>query len=80
MLLHPEVQQRAQAELDDVVGLNRLPDHTDRPLLPYISAIVIELLRWYPPAPLVLPYRCMKEDIYRGWRIPEGAIIRINIW
>ncbi|KAI0659781.1 O-methylsterigmatocystin oxidoreductase [Cubamyces menziesii] len=80
MLLHPEVQQRAQAELDDVVGLNRLPDHTDRPLLPYISAMVIELLRWYPPAPLVLPYRCMKEDIYRGWRIPEGAIIRINIW
>ncbi|KAI0326110.1 cytochrome P450 [Cubamyces sp. BRFM 1775] len=79
MLLHPEVQERARAELDRVVGHNRLPEHADRPSLPYIGAIVTELLRWYSPAPLVVPHRCMKEDQYRDWRIPEGAIVRINI-
>ena len=51
MALHPEVQKRAQAELDAAVGPHRLPDFEDRPSLPYISAIVKETLRWQ----LVLP-------------------------
>ena len=45
MTLYPEVQKRAQAEIDTVVGPNRLPDFHDRPSLPYINAIVKELSR-----------------------------------
>lgn len=52
MVLHPNVQARAQAELDSVIGPGRLPDYNDRPLLPYINAIVKEVLRWNPVAPL----------------------------
>ena len=52
MALYPEVQKRAQAEIDAVVGSNRLPDFHDRPSLPYINAIVKELSRWNLPAPL----------------------------
>lgn len=52
MLLHQEVQERAQAEIDAVVGRNRLPDFDDRPNLPYIEAILLETLRLYPIAPL----------------------------
>ncbi|KAI0326111.1 cytochrome P450 [Cubamyces sp. BRFM 1775] len=80
MVLHPEVQQRAQAELDAVVGRDRLPEHTDRPSLPYVSALVKEVLRWFSPAPLSIPHRCTKEDQYRGWAIPKGATVLINIW
>ncbi len=44
--MHPEVQAKAQAEIDAVVGSNRLPNFDDRPRLPYIDAMVKEVLRW----------------------------------
>ena len=52
MALYPEVQKRAQAEIDAVVGPNRLPDFHDRLSLPYINAIVKESSRWNLAAPL----------------------------
>lgn len=52
MVLYPGVQAKAQAELDSVIGSGRLPDYNDRPSLPYINAIVKEVLRWNPVAPL----------------------------
>ena len=51
MALYPEVQKKAQAEIDAVVGLNRLPEFEDRPSLPYINAVVKELLRWHLVGP-----------------------------
>lgn len=45
MLIHPGVQRKAQQELDSVVGSDRLPDFSDRPRLPYLSAIIKETLR-----------------------------------
>ena len=50
--LHPEVVCLAQQQLDEVLGGERLPDFSDMPQLPYISAIVKEVLRWRPPTPL----------------------------
>ena len=51
MAIYPEVQKKAQAEIDAVVGPHRLPDFEDRPSLPYINAIIKESMRWH----LVLP-------------------------
>lgn len=48
MLLHPEIQKKAQEEIDRVVGDSRLPTHEDRKTLPYVTAIVDETLRWEP--------------------------------
>lgn len=80
MSLHPEVQQVAQKELEGVVGTGRLPTIEDRPRLPYIEGIVKEVQRWNPVAPLGVPHRCMTDDVYRGYRIPEGSVIFANIW
>ena len=52
MALYPEVQKKAQAEIDAVVGPDRLPGFEDRPSLPYINAVVKELMRWNLVAPL----------------------------
>ena len=52
MLFHPEAQKDAQAEIDRVVGPHRLPDFNDHTVLPYIEAVVREVLRLYPVAPL----------------------------
>jgi cytochrome P450 len=45
IVTHPEVQVKGQREIDSVVGRERLPDFNDRPFLPYITAIVKEVLR-----------------------------------
>lgn len=52
MSLHPEIQRRGQDELDRTLGGKRLPSLTDRPLLPYIEAIMREVLRLYTVTPL----------------------------
>ena len=56
MALYPEVQKKAQAEIDAVVGPNRLPDFHDRPSLPYINAIVKESSRWNLVTPFGRPF------------------------
>ncbi|GJJ14357.1 hypothetical protein Clacol_008621 [Clathrus columnatus] len=52
MILHPEVQRKAQAEIDALTGSQRLPTINDRSSLPYIRALVTELYRWHPAGPL----------------------------
>ena len=52
MVEHPRVWKRAQAEIDAVVGTDRLPEFDDRPSLPYVDAIIREVLRWRPVLPL----------------------------
>jgi cytochrome P450 len=52
MTLFPEVQKKAQAEIDAVVGNDRLPKFTDRKQLPYVEALAKEVLRWNAVIPL----------------------------
>jgi len=52
MLLYPDIQKKAQAELDSVIGRERLPTFEDRPNLPFIDAVCKEVLRWRPVTPL----------------------------
>lgn len=52
MTVYPEVQRKAQVELDKVIGRSRLPSFEDRANLPYIEAIVKEVHRWLPVAAL----------------------------
>jgi cytochrome P450 len=52
MVLHPEIQTRAQQQLDHFVGQDRLPTFKDFENLPYIRAIVKEILRWRGVTPL----------------------------
>jgi cytochrome P450 len=80
MVTHPEVQKRAQAELDTVVGRSRIPAPTDAPSLPYIHAIVKEVLRWRPPLPLAIPHTTTQDDWYNGMFIPKGTICLPNLW
>jgi cytochrome P450 len=52
LVLFPQVQRRAQAELDAVIGRDRLPTFDDRPRLTYIEALCKELLRWQMVTPM----------------------------
>ncbi|KAG1840424.1 cytochrome P450, partial [Suillus tomentosus] len=52
MVSYPHVQKRAQAEIDSVVGRDRLPTFEDRVSLPYVESVLWETLRWQPAVPL----------------------------
>jgi Cytochrome P450 len=52
MVLHPEWQEKARAEVDAVVGRDRVVAVTDSPQLPILRAVIKECIRWRPPVPL----------------------------
>jgi len=85
MTLNPAVQSRAQAELDAVICSNddtavRLPKFADRECLPYVNAIVKEVLRWNPSVPLGLPHMVTEDDVYQSYHIKKGTVVWANIW
>ncbi len=79
MIAYPEVQKRAHAELDEVVGSARPPTFADFPSLPYIRAMVKEALRWSLTVPLGAPHLSMADDWYEGMFIPKGTICFQNM-
>lgn len=52
MMASPGVQEKAQAQIDAIIGRTRLPTTNDRPSLPYVDAIFREILRFSPSIPL----------------------------
>ncbi|KAJ8078324.1 hypothetical protein PM082_000531 [Marasmius tenuissimus] len=79
MVAFPEVQKKAQAELDRVVGPHRLPTLDDLPELPYIRAFIQEVHRFRPVAPLI-PHGTTAPEEYKGYLIPKDAILFVNTW
>jgi cytochrome P450 len=80
MIAFPEVQHRAQAEIDAIVGRDRLPTFADTPRLPYVQAIIREILRYRPTLPFLVPHVATEEDWYEGMYIPKGTICIANVW
>ncbi|KZO99693.1 cytochrome P450 [Calocera viscosa TUFC12733] len=80
MLLFPNVQKNAQAEMDRVIGKDRLPSLEDRELLPYCSALLQETLRWNPVVPLCIPHVLTQDEPYDGYVLPRGSIVIANSW
>ncbi|KAG1855193.1 cytochrome P450 [Suillus subalutaceus] len=80
MTLFPDVQKKAQAEIDAVVGPDRLPTFADRDSLPYAEALVKEVLRWNVVVPTGFPHCVSEDDIHDGYYIPKGSLVMPNIW
>ncbi|KAL2169147.1 hypothetical protein VTG60DRAFT_6387 [Thermothelomyces hinnuleus] len=82
---HPEVQRKAQEEVDRVFGTEQLPEQIELDKLPYIHACVTEAQRWRPLGAYFmgqfgLPRECVHEEEVGGYRIPRGASVVINQW
>lgn len=77
---YPEIQKKAQQEIDAVVGTDRLPSFDDRRDLPYVDALVKELFRWNPVLPMGFPRVAGCDDIYDGMFIPKNTMLIPNVW
>ncbi|KAF8495590.1 cytochrome P450 [Gautieria morchelliformis] len=75
MILYPNVQCKAQCELDEVIGADRLPTFEDHDSLPYMNSICKEIQRWRPVVPLGVAHRLMEDDVYNNNFIPRGSVV-----
>ncbi|KAK7000164.1 cytochrome P450 [Favolaschia claudopus] len=84
MVLNPQVLKRAQGEVDVMLEVQNkrgeLPDFDDEEALPYVAAVVREVIRWRPVAPVGGPHRLSTDDEYKGYHIPAGSLVFGNVW
>ncbi|KAI1358522.1 cytochrome P450 monooxygenase [Xylaria arbuscula] len=80
MTLAPEIQRKAQQEIDQVIGTGRLPHYNDKDKLPYVSAIVKESLRWHAVVPMGSPHTADSDGYVNGYYIPKGTALIANAW
>ncbi|KAL3533447.1 hypothetical protein ACH5RR_006968 [Cinchona calisaya] len=80
LVKNPRVQQKAQEELDRVIGSDRIMSETDFAKLPYLQCVAKEALRLHPPTPLMLPHRANANVKIGGYDIPKGSIVHVNVW
>ncbi|KAK8643081.1 hypothetical protein V6N13_012396 [Hibiscus sabdariffa] len=79
LLNHPHVLNKARAEIDAVVGQNRLMEESDLSNLPYLHCIINETFRMKPVGPLIL-HESSEECVVGGYRIPRGTMLLVNAW
>jgi cytochrome P450 len=77
---YPEVQRRAQEELDRVVGRDRLPDIEDEQNLPFCRAVIKEVERCHNPFWLGTPHVASEDFTYNGHFIPKDTVLVLNTW
>ncbi|GFS38901.1 cytochrome P450, family 98, subfamily A, polypeptide 3 [Actinidia rufa] len=74
------VGQKAQEELDRVIGPDRLMTESDFPNLPYLQHVAKEALRLHPPTPLMLPHRASANVKIGGYDVPKDSTVNVNVW
>ncbi|KAL0427082.1 UNVERIFIED_CONTAM: cytochrome [Sesamum latifolium] len=80
LLNHPEKLDKARAEIDNLIGNNRLVNETDLSKLPYLQNIILETFRLFPAAPLLVPHEASADCMLGGYDILRGTIVLVNAW
>jgi flavonoid 3'-monooxygenase len=80
LLRKPTLLKKAQAELDEVVGQQKKMEESDIAKLPYLQAVVKEVLRLHPAAPLIIPRRSDNSCEIGGYVVPENTQVFVNVW
>ncbi|CAE6497426.1 unnamed protein product [Rhizoctonia solani] len=78
--LYPETAKLAQDEIDTIVGRDRIPELKDRESMPYMEALLQEVMRLCPVGPLGIPHTTTQDIVLGGYRIPKNTAINPNIW
>lgn len=79
LLQHPDVMERAQAELDQVVGTHRVVEEADLERLPYLEAVIKEVSRLQPGAPLAVNHESCEPARVAGYNLPAKTRLIFNI-
>ena len=77
---NPRIMKKAQAELEEVIGKDRRVEESDIDRLPYLHAVVKEVFRLHPAAPLLIPHRAESSCEVAGYMIPKNTQVLVNAW
>ncbi|XP_078516278.1 cholesterol 24-hydroxylase-like isoform X2 [Lissotriton helveticus] len=75
----PEVLEKVQAEVDEVIGCKRDLDYEDLGKMQYLSQVLKETLRIYPTAPGTTRL-LEKETVIEGIKIPAEVSLIFNMY
>ena len=76
----PEILRKAQQELEEVVGKDKIVEESHIHKLPYLYAVMKEVLRLHPALPLLVPHCPSETCTVGGFTIPKGARVFVNVW
>lgn len=80
ILVHrPKVQARLQGQVDEVIGQDRYPRTTDRPMMPYVEACLLELFRYQSTLPILVPRETVNDTELCGYQIPKGTWVSLLV-
>ncbi|KAK4488413.1 hypothetical protein RD792_004176 [Penstemon davidsonii] len=80
LLNHPEMLQKARAEIDNHVGHDRLVEERDLSKLNYLHCIILETLRLFPSVPMLVPHESSEDCEIGGYHVPNGTMLLVNVW
>uniref|UniRef100_A0A8C9S1N0 Vitamin D 25-hydroxylase n=1 Tax=Scleropages formosus TaxID=113540 RepID=A0A8C9S1N0_SCLFO len=80
MALYPSIQDKVQREIDSVVGSCRPPSLDDKPRMPYVEAVLHEVLRFCNVVPLGIFRATCEDALVRGYSIPRGTMVITNLY
>ncbi|XP_032556273.1 cytochrome P450 1A5-like [Chiroxiphia lanceolata] len=80
LVTYPDIQKRIQKELDQTIGRERRPRLSDRPMLPYTEAFILEVFRHSSFLPFTIPHSTTKDTVLNGYYIPKDRCVFINQW
>ncbi|KAH9717197.1 hypothetical protein WN944_023074 [Citrus x changshan-huyou] len=80
LLKNPRVIQKATEEIDRVIGRNKWVEEKDIVNLPYIQAIVKEVMRLHPPVTLLVPRLARENCKVAGYDIIKNSRVIVNVW
>uniref|UniRef100_A0A803NFI3 Cytochrome P450 n=1 Tax=Cannabis sativa TaxID=3483 RepID=A0A803NFI3_CANSA len=79
LLNYPDILEKAKAEIDEKIG-EQLMDEDDISKLPYLNNIILETLRLFPSAPMLIPHFSSEDCTIEGYDIPRDTIVMVNAW
>ncbi|XP_068178274.1 cytochrome P450 2U1 [Antennarius striatus] len=80
MVSYPDIQDKVQAEIDEVLGMHRGPSLTDKGSLPFTESTIMEVQRLTTAVPLAIPHMASETTEFRGYIIPKGTVLVPNLW
>ena len=80
LIMNPKAMERAQAEVRSIMGERKFVQETDLPQMQYLKAVIKEIFRLHPPAPVLVPRESMEEVTIGDYDIPVKTRIYINAW
>ncbi|KAL6878329.1 hypothetical protein ACP4OV_012499 [Aristida adscensionis] len=81
LLRHPSIMAKVRTEIAGALGGKDTVEEPDAASLPYLNAVVKEVMRLHPVAPVLVPRRAVEDGVeISGYAVPKGSTVFINVW